>query len=97
MKVNPDAHAEYVRRHTPIWDELARVLKEHGVQNYSIFLDAETNTLFGYVEISSEELWKAIAQTDVCQRWWAYLVDVMPTNSDNSPISRELKEVFHLA
>lgn len=96
MKVNSDAHREYARRHHPIWDELARVLKEHGVQNYSIFLDTETNTLFGYVEVSSEMLWQAIAQTDVCQRWWAYMADVMPTNPDNSPTSRELTEVFHL-
>jgi L-rhamnose mutarotase len=96
MKVNPDAQEEYERRHRPIWTELETVLKNHGVSNYSIFLEAETNQLFGYVEISSEELWAKIADTDEGKRWWKFMKDVMPTNADNSPISVELREVFHL-
>lgn len=96
MKVNPDARAEYERRHRPIWDELKSVLKSHGVSNYSIYLDEETNQLFGYAEIESEEQWSDIANTDECKRWWAYMKDVMPTNADNSPQSRDLREVFRL-
>lgn len=96
MSVNADAHEEYERRHRPIWTELAEVLKKHGVSNYSIFLEKETNQLFGYVEILSEELWAKIAETEECGRWWAFMKDVMPTNADNSPISVELREVFHL-
>ncbi|END88332.1 hypothetical protein ECP03019043_4427 [Escherichia coli P0301904.3] len=34
--------------------------------------------------------------TDVCQRWWKYMTDVMPANPDNSPVSSELQEVFSL-
>ena len=30
MSVNPDQHAEYERRHSPIWPELEAVLKAHG-------------------------------------------------------------------
>jgi len=96
MSVNPGSHDEYEKRHRPIWDDLEEVLKKNGVTNYSIFLDGETSQLFGYAEIESEELWNAIADTDECQRWWAYMRDVMPTNDDNSPESRGLKEVFHL-
>ena len=96
VSVNPDAHAEYEIRHRPIWDDLAEILKRHGVANYSIFLDDETSQLFGYVEIESEELWRSIAETEECRLWWAYMRDIMPTNDDNSPVSRELKEVFHL-
>lgn len=96
MKVEPNAHAEYERRHRPIWTELEEVLKNHGISNYSIFLEKTTNQLFGYVEISSEELWAKIAGTEECKRWWAFMKDVMPTNDDNSPVSIELKEVFHL-
>ncbi|MCD4686871.1 MAG: L-rhamnose mutarotase [Anaerolineae bacterium] len=97
MSVHPDQHAEYEKRHNPIWEELAQVLKAHGVHNYSIFLHPETHQLFGYVEIESEEQWDAIATTEVCQRWWAYMKDVMPTNPDNSPVAADLQEVFHLA
>jgi len=96
MKVNANAHEEYERRHRPIWGELETVLRNHGVSNYSIFLEKETNQLFGYVEISSEELWAKIAETEECKRWWAFMKDVMPTNADNSPVSVELREVFHL-
>lgn len=96
MKVKADAHLEYERRHRPIWAELEQVLKNHGVSNYSIFLEAQTNQLFGYVEISSENLWSKIAETEECQKWWAFMKDIMPTNSDNSPLSVELREVFHL-
>lgn len=97
MHVNPDAHAEYEKRHSPIWEELAAVLKAHGVHNYSIHLDAENNTLFAYAEIEDEDRWSSIAQEAVCQRWWKHMGDVMPSNPDNSPVSRNLKEVFHLA
>lgn len=96
MKVNPDAHEEYERRHRPIWSELETILKEHGVKNYSIYLEPESNQLFAYAEIESEERWAAIAETDVCKRWWAFMKDIMPTNADNSPVSVELREVFHL-
>jgi L-rhamnose mutarotase len=97
MSVNAGSEAEYARRHQPIWDELAAVLKSHGAHNYSIFLHPETRQLFGYVEIESEERWAAIAKTEVCQRWWKHMGDIMPSNPDHSPVSRELKEVFHLA
>jgi L-rhamnose mutarotase len=96
MKVNPDAHEEYERRHNPIREELETILKQHGVSNYSIFLERETSQLFGYAEIESEELWTKIADSDECKRWWAFMKDVMPTNADNSPISTNLDEVFHL-
>ena len=96
MYVNPDAHAEYERRHRPIWKELEATLKDHGVVNYSIFLEPESNQLFAYAEIESEELWAAIADTDVCKRWWAHMIALMPTNPDNSPVSNGLLEVFHI-
>lgn len=96
MSVHPDKHDEYKKRHRPIWKELEDVLKEHGVSNYSIFLDTESNQLFNYVEIESEERWDMISKTEACKKWWAFMRDIMPSNSDNSPIAKELKEVFHL-
>ncbi len=96
MSVFPDCHDEYQRRHNPIWPELAEVLKAHGAHHYSIFLDEKRHLLFGYVEIESQTQWDAVAQTDVCQRWWKHMTDVMPANPDNSPVSDELKPVFYL-
>lgn len=96
MQVYPDQHVEYERRHNPIWKDLEETLKSHGAHNYSIFLFPETNQLFGYVEIESQAAWDAVANTEVCQRWWAYMKEVMPTNPDNSPKSVELKSVFYM-
>ena len=96
MAVHPDRHDEYARRHNPIWPELQQVLHEHGVRSYSIYLDVETSVLFGYAEIESEELWGKIAATDVCQRWWRHMTELMPSNPDSSPVARDLREVFHI-
>ncbi len=97
MAVNDGAAEEYERRHNPIWKELEEALVAHGVRTYSIFLDPVTRDLFGYVEVESDERWAQIATTEVCQRWWRHMRDVMPANEDNSPVSRDLREVFHLA
>jgi L-rhamnose mutarotase len=96
MSVHPGREAEYGRRHQPIWPELEAVLRTHGVATYSIFLHPETRQLFAYVEFADEAQWAAIAQTEVCRQWWAHMRELMPTNADDSPVSRELTEVFHM-
>jgi len=96
MKVYLNCFDEYKKRHDELWPEMAAVLKEHGGHNYSIFLDEATGTLFAYVEIESEERWDAVAQTEICQKWWSYMKDIMEVNSDNSPVSTPLKDVFYL-
>ena len=96
MSVLQGQHAEYERRHSPIWAELAEVLRAHGAHRYSIFLDEGDGSLFGYVEIEDEGRWNAIAQTPVCRRWWTHMKDIMPVNADDSPRSVALREVFHL-
>jgi L-rhamnose mutarotase len=96
MSVHPEQHAEYARRHNPIWWELEDTLLAHGVRSYSIYLDPETSDLFAYAEIDSEERWRAIASTEVCQRWWRHMRELMPSNPDSRPIARDLREVFHI-
>ena len=96
MSVNPGSEEEYERRHRPIWPELEQTLKAHGAHGYSIFLDAATQQLFGYVEIEDEQRWNAIAETAICRKWWAHMKEIMPSNADNSPIASELREVFHI-
>lgn len=96
MSVTTGAADEYERRHRPIWKELEETLLAHGVRTYSIYLDPATRDLFGYVEFEDEDRWAAVARTDVCQRWWRHMRDIMPANADASPASRELREVFHI-
>ena len=96
MKLYPNQMVEYINRHNPIWNDLIITLKNHGVHNYNIFFDNEDNTLFAYVEVESEIQWQAISKTEICQKWWTYMKDIMETNSDNSPISKNLISVFYL-
>jgi len=97
MSVHPGQQVEYARRHQPIWRELEEVLVAHGVTTYAIFLDESTDDLFAVAEIEDEARWAAIADTEVCRRWWRYMREVMPANPDDSPVARELREVFRLA
>jgi len=96
MKVFSGFHDEYKKRHDEIWTEMVDMLHEYGAKNYSIFLDSKSNSLFAYLEIENEELWSKSSETEICQKWWEHMKDVMETNEDNSPVSIELKEVFHL-
>ena len=96
MKVYPDKHEEYEKRHNEIWPKMVEELRKHGVISYSIFLHKETSQLFGYLEIENEEKWSKMAKTEINQKWWAFMEPVMETNPDKSPISTDLTEVFHL-
>lgn len=87
---------EYERRHNLLWPEIKDMIHEYGGHNYSIFLDSETNVLYGYIEIEEEEKWAKSADTAINRKWWDYMADIMDTNPDNSPVSVDLKPVFHL-
>lgn len=97
MRVHPEHRQEYVRRHNPIWPELEETLIRHGVRTYSIFMDPDSDRLFAYAEIEDEARWNAVAETEICRKWWAYMSPIMPSRPDNSPESTELPEVFHIS
>ncbi len=96
MKLYPGMAEEYARRHNALWPEMRDMIHEYGGHNYSIYLDPETNVLYGYLEIEDEARWAASADTPVNRRWWDYMADIMDTNPDNSPVSTDLLPVFHL-
>ena len=96
MKLFPGFREEYRKRHSEIWPELIKLLKAEGVGNYSIWFDEETNTLFAYQEQSGESSSQDLGKTEIVQKWWKYMADIMETNPDNSPISIPLEEVFYM-
>lgn len=96
MKLYEGMEEEYERRHDALPPEIKEMIREYGGSNYSIFLDRKTNTLFGYIEIENEEKWASSANTAVCHKWWDYMADIMVTNDDNSPVSKDLYPIFHL-
>ena len=96
MKLFPGFEEEYKRRHDELWSELQELLKLTGISEYSIFLDEETNSLFGVLKATDPNKLDDLPQHKVMQRWWQYMSDIMETNPDKSPVSIPLKEVFYL-
>ena len=96
MKLFPGKEEEYIRRHNQLWPEMVDMIHRHGGKNYSIFLDRETLTLFGYIEIEDPQLWSQGADTAINRKWWDYMADIMETNEDNSPVTVDLVTAFHL-
>ena len=97
MKLIPGNEAEYERRHREIWPELVTLLKDTGVIDYQIFLDQETSILFAYQIVSGDANSQDLGNTEIVQRWWKYMADLMETNVDNSPVSIPLQNVFNLS
>ena len=97
MKLIPGQKEEYIKRHNEIWPELKKLLTDSGIRDYSIFLDEETNTLFGvqYQEDNSSS--QDLGSDPIVQKWWKYMADIMETNLDKSPVSTPLELVFHMS
>lgn len=96
MKLFPGREAEYQRRHEAIWPELSALLKETGIEEYSIFLDSKSLVLFGYLLIDDAVRLDDLPSHPVMRKWWDYMADIMETNPDHSPVTQSLKEVFYM-
>ncbi|QRY66524.1 L-rhamnose mutarotase [Ensifer sp. PDNC004] len=96
MRLNPGMAAEYKARHDAIWPELATLLKEAGVSDYSIHLDEESDLLFGVLWRTDDHRMAELPSHPIMQRWWAHMADIMETKADNEPVAVPLKTVFHM-
>lgn len=96
MQLHRGFEEEYRKRHDALWPELKKLLKDSGIREYSIFLDASTNTLFGVMQVTDPALIEKMPEHPVMKKWWAYMRDIMDTHADNSPVSISLPEVFYL-
>ena len=96
MKLNEGQKEAYKKRHDELWPELRKLLKDNGVSEYSIFLDEETGTLFAFQKVSGEGGSQDLSDNTIVQKWWDYMADIMEVNSDNSPVSIPLEEVFYM-
>ena len=96
MKLHVGKEEEYKRRHAQLWPELEQLLKQTGIEDYSIFLDEQTNNLFGVLKIKDHNAMRDLPNHPVMKKWWAYMRDIMDTNPDNSPVSVPLSEVFYM-
>jgi L-rhamnose mutarotase len=96
MKLKPGNVAEYKKRHDEIWPELSAALRAAGVSDYSIFLDEETLTLFAVQKLTEKNTAAELPRLPIVRKWWDYMSPLMDVKPDNSPVAKQLKEVFHL-
>ena len=96
MKLNPGMLEEYKKRHDDLWPELHKLLKDNGLSEYSIFFDEETSILFAFQKQAGDQGSQDLGKTEIVKKWWKYMADIMETNPDNSPVSKELIEVFYM-
>lgn len=96
MKLYPGKVEEYKKRHDAIWPELVEVLENHGISDYSIHLDEETNVLFAIHKIRYAEKLEELSHHLLMKKWWQHMADIMETNDDHSPKTTVLKTLFVL-
>ena len=97
MKLKPGFREEYIKRHNEVWPDIVDLIKKSGISDYSIFLEEETNILFGIQEVEGEMSSQDLGAVDIQQKWWNYMSDIMEVNPDNSPVTIHLEEVFYMA
>lgn len=96
MQLNPGQKQAYKKRHDKIWPELKTLLLQVGIRDYSIFLDEQTNILFGVLRRTDNHTMYRLPEEEIMRRWWAYMAPIMKTHTDNEPESRPLELVFHM-
>ena len=96
MRIKPGAAEEYRRRHAEIWPELSAEFRRVGIEDYVIYLDPVSHTLFASQLVSENDRKSELRGLEVMHRWWDSLAHLMETNPDNSPIVEPLEMVFEL-
>ena len=74
LHLKPEHLDEYVEHHRNVWPEMLQALTATGWHNYSLFLDRDDATLFGYFETPDLQAALAgMAATEVNERWQAFM------------------------
>jgi L-rhamnose mutarotase len=96
MNLNAGQATEYEKRHDEIFPQLVQALKAAGISDYTIWHDPETNYLFGILTRADAHTLDRLPDTEIMQRWWKHMADIMETNDHNVPVQVPLKRVFYL-
>ena len=99
LQVRPEMMDEYVHRHEQVWPEMLQALRDTGWTNYSLFLDRNDGTLFGYFETPNLEAAKAgMAALEVNDKWQAEMAPFFNGLEGKSADEgfKTLEDVFYL-
>ena len=90
---------EYVAHHRQVWPEMLEALSATGWHNYSLFLDREDATLFGYFETPDlQAALDGMSKTEVNGRWQAVMADFFVELEGRRPDESflQLENIFYL-
>ncbi len=100
LKLKKDLLDEYVERHRSVWPEMLEALSATGWTNYSLFLDRDDATLFGYFETPDLDAARAgMAATEVnarCQSARAHFFEELDGLKPDAGF-KQLESLFYLA
>jgi L-rhamnose mutarotase len=95
MQLKPGVVDEYRKRHDAIWPELSALLTESGINDYSIFLDEATLSLFAVLKLAEPNMRDTLLDHPVMKRWWDHMAPLMEVEDDNRPKEWSLPLIFH--
>lgn len=96
IQLNEGFKEEYEKRHNPVWEELESQFLNNGVIEYNIFMDDDTNEIFGVITVESKQHWEEIGKSDVVARWRKHMDTIFAKNADGSVKMTRMREVFHI-
>jgi L-rhamnose mutarotase len=81
LRLRPGTEAEYHRRHTEIWPEMAQTLADAGIIHYEIHLSPTENLLFAFILRHQNHTMANLPANPIFQRWQSHMADLLvPTN-----------------
>jgi L-rhamnose mutarotase len=95
LKMRPGKAEEYEKRHDEPWPEMKALLLGAGILHYEIYLERETNYLFGHIVRRKDHTMDTIADHPVSRRWQEFMRDVLEQEESRS-FRRPLQRVFLL-
>lgn len=96
MQLRAGCAEQYRARHDALWPELAVLLHQAGVRDYSIFLDPDSGKLFAVLRRTPEHCMDSLPLNPLMQRWWTSMADLMETSRNHEPLTQPLTPMFHL-
>ncbi|HOV94606.1 MAG TPA: L-rhamnose mutarotase [Spirochaetales bacterium] len=98
IKLKPDAYAQYKKYHEAIWPEVAAMIRECNIRNYSIF--CRDNVLFSYFEYVGSDYEADMAKMAAdkkTQEWWGVTKPLQEPIASRTKDEwwADMEEVFH--
>ena len=98
IKIKPEKLEEYKKIHSNVWPEVAKIINECNITNYSIY--HKDGYLFSYFEYIGEDYKSDMAKMaadPTTQKWWDICMPMQePLNTrKEGEWWTEIEEIFH--